>query len=121
MITRATTMGRLRTELTIARPDLDAETWLATIAPRIGADARIRRVSGQVISVAATVDLILRAADAQARPVQALQGTEPPEVDLIAMKNRFLALRASQAEAPRSIGDVLTRLASPLDRIGSGR
>jgi hypothetical protein len=117
MITRATTMGKLRTELTIARPDLDAETWLATIAPRIGADARIRRVDGQIVSVADTVDLILRAADTQARPVQALQGTEAPEVDLIAMKNRFLALRAKEAQAPRTIGDVLTRMASPLDTI----
>jgi hypothetical protein len=114
---KAETMGKLRTELTIARPYMDPEPWLATIAPRIGPDARIRRVSGQVISVAATVDLILRAADTQARPVQALQGTEAPEVDLIAMKNRFLALRAKEAQAPRTIGDVLTRMASPLDTI----
>jgi hypothetical protein len=117
MITRATTMGKLRTELTIARPDLDAESWLATVAPRIGPDARIRRVDGQIVSVADTVALIVRAADTQARPVQALQGTAPPEVDLIAMKNRFLALRAREAEQPRSIGDVLTRMASPLDTI----
>jgi hypothetical protein len=118
---KAETMGKLRTELTIARPYMDPEPWLATIAPRIGADARIRRVDGTIVSVAATVDLIVRAADTQARPVQALQGTEPPEVDLIALRNRFLALRAKEAQAPRSIGDVLTRLSSPLDRIGTGR
>jgi hypothetical protein len=121
MNTPAETMGKLRSLLVSERPDLDVEPWLATIAPRIGPDARIRRVDGRVVSVAATVDLILRAADAQARPVQALQGTEPPEVDLVNLRNRFLALRASQAEAPRSIGDVLTRLASPLDRVGPGR
>jgi hypothetical protein len=117
---KAETLGKLRTELTIARPDLDAETWLATVAPRIGADARIRRVDGTIVSVAATVDLIVRAADTQARPALALQGTEPPEVDLVSLRNRFLALRAKEAQAPRSIDDVLTRLVNPLDKIRSG-
>jgi hypothetical protein len=117
---KAETMGKLRTELTIARPDLDAEPWLATVAPRIGPDARIRRVDGQIVSVAATVDLILRAADTQARPVQALQGTAPPEVDLVNLRNRFLALRAREAAQPRTLDDVLARMSSPLDRIGTG-
>ncbi len=121
MNTPAETMGKLRSLLVSERPDLDVEPWLATIAPRIGPDARIRRVSGRVISVAATVDLILRAADTQARPVLALQGTATPEVDLVNLRNRFLALRAKEAAEPRTLSAVLDRLASPLDRVGPGR
>jgi hypothetical protein len=117
---KAETMGKLRTELTIARPYMDPEPWLATVAPRIGADARIRRVDGQIVSVADTVALILRAADTQARPVQALQGTEAPEVDLVSLRNRFLALRAKEAAEPRTLSAVLDRLVNPLDTIRSG-
>jgi hypothetical protein len=118
---KAETMGKLRTELAIARPDLPAESLLAVIADRIGPDGRIRRVSGTIVSIPDAVELVIRAHDAEGQPVQAPRSTAPPEVDLIALRRDLIAQRAREAAQPRTLSAVLDRMASPLDRIGSGR
>jgi hypothetical protein len=121
MPTPAETLARARARFVSERPDLDPEPPLAVLAPRIGPDARIRRVDGRVISLEDSVALLIRAADAEAQPVQAPRSTAPPEVDLIAYQRGLLAQRAREAAQPRSVDQVLTRLASPLDKIGTGR
>jgi hypothetical protein len=114
-------MARLRTLIATERPYMDPEPWLAVLANRVGADGRLRRVSGQIITPEAAVELVCRAHDTQAQPPAAPQAMTTPEVDLIALRRDLIAQRAREAEQPRSIGDVLTRLSSPLDRIGTGR
>jgi hypothetical protein len=118
---KSETMGKLRTELAIRRPDLDPESLLAVIAARIGPDGRVRRVSGQVVSIPDAVELVITAHDAEAAPPAAPRSTTTSPVDLTAYRNSLLALRAREAAEPRSVDQVLARLASPLDRIGSGR
>jgi hypothetical protein len=121
MITRATTMGELRTLIASARPDLPAESLLAVIADRVGADGRVRRVSGRVISMEDAVALVITAHDAEAAPPAAPRSTSPSPVDLVSYRNSLLALRAREAAEPRTLSAVLDRLASPLDRVGPGR
>jgi hypothetical protein len=119
---KAETMGKLRTELTIARPDLDPDPLLKVLAPRIGADGRLRRVSGQVVSIPDAVALVISAADAEAAPPAAPQATTTSPVDLRAFRNGLLAQRAREAaQRPGTITDVMNRLSSPLDRVGPGR
>jgi hypothetical protein len=121
MPTKAETLARARARFVSERPDLDPEPPLAVLSPRIGPDGRVRRVDGRVISLEDSVALLIRAADAEAQPVQAPRSTAPPEVDLIAYQRGLLAQRAREAAQPRTLSAVLDRLASPLDRIGSGR
>jgi hypothetical protein len=122
MPTKAEILARARTRFVSERPDLDPEAPLAVLAPRIGADGRIRRVSGQVVSLEDAVDLLVRAADTQASPPAAPQATITPEVDLVAYRNALVAQRAAQAaEQPRSISAVLDRMDNGLGRITPGR
>jgi hypothetical protein len=114
-------MGELRTLIASARPDLPAESLLAVIADRVGADGRIRRVSGTIVSIPDAVELVIRAHDQEAAPVQAPRSTSPSPVDLTAFRNALIVQRAREAEQPRTLSAVLDRLASPLDRIGTGR
>jgi hypothetical protein len=120
MLTPAETLARARKEIVVQRPDLDPDVLLRVLVPRIGPDGRLRRVSGQVVSIPDAVSLVITAHDQEAAPPAAPRSTSPSPVDLTAYRNALIAQRAKEAEAPRSIGDVLTRLASPLDRIGTG-
>ncbi len=121
MLTPAETLARARKEIAVQRPDLDADVLLEVLSPRIGPDGRVRRVDGRVIAVPDAVELVCRAHDAEAAPPAAPQATTTSPVDLVAYRNSLLALRAREAAEPRSVDQVLGRLASPLDRIGSGR
>ncbi len=118
---KSETMGKLRTELAIRRPDLDPESLLAVIAARIGPDGRVRRVSGQVVSIPDAVELVITAHDAEAAPPAAPRSTTTTPVDLIAYRNALIVQRAREAEQPRTLSAVLDRLASPLDTITPGR
>jgi hypothetical protein len=118
---KAETLGKARTLIASARPDLPAESLLAVLSPRIGPDGRVRRVSGQVVSIPDAVSLLITAHDQEAAPVQAPQATTTTPVDLVAYRNALLVQRAKEAEQPRSLSAVLDRLANPLDRVGPGR
>jgi hypothetical protein len=121
MLTKAETLARARKEIAVQRPDLDPDVLLEVLSPRIGPDGRVRRVDGRVIAVPDAVELVIRAADAEAAPVQAPRSTSPTPVDLTAFRNALIVQRAKEAEQPRTLSAVLDRLASPLDRVGPGR
>ncbi len=120
MPTKAETLARARTEIAVRRPDLDPDALLGVIAGRVGADGRVRRVSGQVVSIPDAVELLISAHDAEAAPPAAPRSTTTTPVDLTAFRNALIAQRAREAEQPRTLGDVLARMVSPLDRIGTG-
>jgi hypothetical protein len=121
MLTPAETLARARTEIAVQRPDLDPDPLLAVLSPRISADGRVRRVDGRVIAVPDAVALLITAHDAEAAPPAAPRSTSPSPVDLVAYRRDLVALRAREAAEPRSVDQVLARLAHPLDKIRSGR
>ncbi len=121
MPTKSETLARARKEIAVQRPDLDPDPLLRVLVPRISADARIRRVDGRVIRMEDAVALLITAHDAEAAPPAAPRSTSPSPVDLTAFRNALIAQRAREAAQPRTLSAVLDRLASPLDRIGSGR
>jgi hypothetical protein len=121
MLTPAETLARARTEIAVQRPDLDPDVLLEVLSPRIGPDGRVRRVDGRVIAVPDAVALLITAHDAEAAPPAVPRATSPSPVDLVAYRRDLVALRAREAAAEtRSVDQVLARLASPLDRIGTG-
>jgi hypothetical protein len=123
MITRGSTMARLRTLIATERPYMDPEPWLVVLANRIGADGRLRRVNGQIITPEEAVSLVCRAADTQAQAPRPPEATTIPtgdQIDLVALRRGLVALREREAEQPRSITDVMNRLVNPLDTITPG-
>ncbi len=118
MSSPAESEGRLRDLLARANiPDDQIAHQLSAVRPRLGADGRYRRSGGEHIGVEAVASLLLASEAAKHAP-QPLTATE---TDLAAMKARFVALRASQAEQPRTVDQVLARMSNPLDAITPGR
>ncbi len=118
MSSPAESEGRLRDLLARANlPDDRIAHQLSAVRPRLGTDGRYRRSGGEHIGVEAVASLLL----ASERAKHAPRSTAPPKVDLIALRRDLIAQRAKEAEAPRSITDVLNRLVSPLDTIRPGR
>jgi hypothetical protein len=103
----------------LARADLDdhrIEHGLATVRPRLGADGRYRRTSGECISTQDVADLLL----ASERAKHAPPATTITVNDLADLRTRLAAERAREAAETRSISAVLDRLSSPLDTITPG-
>jgi hypothetical protein len=94
-------------------PDDQIAHQLSAVRPRLGTDGRYRRSTGAIIAVEDVASLLL----ASERAKHAPRSTAPPKVDLVALRRDLIALRAREAQAPRSITDVLNRLVSPLDTI----
>jgi hypothetical protein len=109
-----------RVRFSLARANLPDNTithWLAAVRPRLDSAGTYRRSSGEAITTEDVADLILTSEAAKHAPPQAPHGTIPSEHDLAALRARFVALRASQAEQPRTVDQVLDRMRSPLDAI----
>jgi hypothetical protein len=97
-------------------PDDQIAAKLAVVRPRLSADGRYRRSGGEIIAVEAVASLLLASERAKYAP----QPTTTIGTDLAALRTRIVAERAREAAETRSVDQVLARLASPLDRIGTG-